>query len=649
MTLSKLSLRNARRQAGDYLVYFATVIMVTVLMYSLNGLIFSEEIQSLSKLLKSLPLMIVMASIAVVCIMSWLVSYTAKFILTRRSRELGTYILIGLENWQVARLFFLENIMVGGFAFLFGILLGNIIFQFLRAVVLALFGIPYHFAFSFSLRTVGLTLLYFLFIYLFAQLRSRKRIRTMKIYDLIYFERQNENAVIEKSNRRKKISAVSIVLGVIGTVMIMAGGMIFAILGAVCIIFFLYGFFASFSSGIPAWFEKHGARKYQGQNLLVFRTLCAKMATMGVIMATISLLFTATLISEGSGITIYAMLRNRTAMLSCFDIIFSSTDPEAEGFAGCTGYVNANIPTESSREYNIYLGETSELTEYVENCVEYYRCYPKDVIMRASDYAALREMLGYPAVALEQGQYLIHCQPYLEKALKGWSEPVTAGRHTLTLSGICTENFAQYLWNVNGQGFCLVVPDEAVQNCPVSHRMYVARTKEPVSEEQYDILEDELWHSDTFMRDFDLFMFIKSDQEAEMASMMVMVVFPLYYLALVLTMAAATILTLRQLSERNRYRQQFLLLYKLGMEQREMVKALKTQFTIYYTMPAIPSVLIGVSFILNLGNQVEPGVLTGASHPLVLAGITLGLFFLIYAVYILLSYTSMKKCVTAFD
>lgn len=130
MTLSKLSLRNARRQAGDYLVYFATIIMVTALMYSLNGLIFSEEIQSLSKLLKSLPAMIVLASIAVICIMSWLVSYTTKFMLTQRSRELGTYILIGLENRQVAHLFFLENIMVGSFAFLFGILLGNIIFQF---------------------------------------------------------------------------------------------------------------------------------------------------------------------------------------------------------------------------------------------------------------------------------------------------------------------------------------------------------------------------------------------------------------------------------------------------------------------------------------------------------------------------------------
>ena len=114
-------------------------------------------------------------------------------------------------------------------------------------------------------------------IYLLAQLKSSKRIRSMKIYDLIYFERQNENAVIQSSVKRRRIFVISIVLGVIGTVLIMAGELVLGIIGAALIIIFLYGFFASFSSGVPAWFEKYSAKKYQGQNLLVFRTLCTKL------------------------------------------------------------------------------------------------------------------------------------------------------------------------------------------------------------------------------------------------------------------------------------------------------------------------------------------------------------------------------------
>ena len=38
MTLSKLSLRNAQRQAKDYLVYFVTIVLAAALLYAFNGL-----------------------------------------------------------------------------------------------------------------------------------------------------------------------------------------------------------------------------------------------------------------------------------------------------------------------------------------------------------------------------------------------------------------------------------------------------------------------------------------------------------------------------------------------------------------------------------------------------------------------------------
>ena len=96
MTLSSLSMRNAKRQARDYLVYFVTIIITAALIYAFNGLVFSQEMRVLSKMMSTMPLIIVLASLVVVCIISWLVQYTTNFMLSRRSRELGTYILIGL-------------------------------------------------------------------------------------------------------------------------------------------------------------------------------------------------------------------------------------------------------------------------------------------------------------------------------------------------------------------------------------------------------------------------------------------------------------------------------------------------------------------------------------------------------------------------
>ena len=220
MTLSKLSLRNAKRQARDYLVYFVTIVMAAALIYAFNGLVFSEEIRTLSSMMESMPLVIVLTSIVVVCIIGWLVQYTISFMLVRRGRELGTYILTGLENRQVARMFFMENLIVGGIALVLGTLLGNLLFQALRAVLLALFRAPYTFRFSFSFQAVGLTVIYFSMVYLFALLRSRQRIRTMKIHDLIYFDHQNEEEVIKKSRIRRKIFIFSLLFGLAGTILL---------------------------------------------------------------------------------------------------------------------------------------------------------------------------------------------------------------------------------------------------------------------------------------------------------------------------------------------------------------------------------------------------------------------------------------------
>ena len=155
MTLFKLSLRNAKRQASDYLIYFVTIVLAAALLYSFNGLVFSEELQTLASSMSQLPFMIWLASAVVVCVFGWLVSYSIKFMLLRRSRELGNYLLIGLENRQIARLFFLENLAVGGCALVLGILLGSLLYQAFRAIILTLFGLPYHFSFGFSFSEIG--------------------------------------------------------------------------------------------------------------------------------------------------------------------------------------------------------------------------------------------------------------------------------------------------------------------------------------------------------------------------------------------------------------------------------------------------------------------------------------------------------------
>ena len=201
-----------------------------------------------------------------------------------------------------------------------------------------------------------------------------------------------------------------------------------------------------------------------------------------------------------------------------------------------------------------------------------------------------------------------------------------------------TEHFLQLSTHGNGNRYILIVPDEAVEGLEVHHCACAARTDQPVPNQVFynlTVLADKSglgWDVAT-----------KACAQEEVALQTALVVFPLYFLALALTMTAATILTIQQLSEAERYRRQFELLRKLGMDRRDMAKALRNQFAIYYVMPAVPAVLIGVPFILNLANLPEPGVMVMSNSPTVITCVALGLFFLIYAVYILLAYTSLTQ------
>ncbi len=122
-----------------------------------------------------------------------------------------------------------------------------------------------------------------------------------------------------------------------------------------------------------------------------------------------------------------------------------------------------------------------------------------------------------------------------------------------------------------------------------------------------------------------------------------MMVFPLFYLALTLAMTAATVLTVQQLSEAGRYRRQFELLRKLGMDGGEMRRALSRQLAIYYLMPVVPPVLVAIPFILDMCNAVEPGTMVGVSSPLMILTVSFGLFFLVYLLYTVIAYISMKR------
>ena len=204
-------------------------------------------------------------------------------------------------------------------------------------------------------------------------------------------------------------------------------------------------------------------------------------------MAVISMILTATLLVEGSGLVFNGIFRGRSADSACFDLYIGVGD--GRNPAVYVDYISDNIPVERALEYNVYESGGTQIMDYLAGQYYYYG-YDQDPVLCYSDYAALRALAGYQIVELEPEGYLIHCMPYLERLLNDYDQPLRLGNRTLVPSGMYTEHLSQSYGTVNGRGYILVVPDEAAEGLPVHHWAYAARTAQPVPEERfYDLWE----------------------------------------------------------------------------------------------------------------------------------------------------------------
>lgn len=133
--LAKLALRNVRRSAKDYLVYFFTMTVVVALMFAFNSLIFSKEIRDSFQGVEIMEVMLGLATFFIVLIIAWLINYMMRFILEKRSREFGIYLLLGMEKRQIAKLYMRESVLLGAGAFLAGLVFGVLVQQILMAIL----------------------------------------------------------------------------------------------------------------------------------------------------------------------------------------------------------------------------------------------------------------------------------------------------------------------------------------------------------------------------------------------------------------------------------------------------------------------------------------------------------------------------------
>ena len=195
---SKLALRNVRRSFRDYGVYLLTLTFGVCLFYTFNSLDGQGAMILLSKsanpIVESILMLMDVFSVFVAVVLACLILYANRFLLRRRKRELGTYLLLGLSQGQVSRLLVLETGVIGLVSLAAGLALGVLASFGMSALTLSLFELDASalLALNFSPRAAGKTALYFGIIFLLVMALSGVQVSRARLIDLIHGERKNE-------------------------------------------------------------------------------------------------------------------------------------------------------------------------------------------------------------------------------------------------------------------------------------------------------------------------------------------------------------------------------------------------------------------------------------------------------------------------
>ena len=677
--LGKLSFRNAKRQAKDYCIYFITVIISVALMFSFNSIATSNDISELSSYMASFSKAISGISILIVLVMAWLINYCMRFMLEKRSKEFGTYQILGIEKKSISNIFTLENLMIGGIAFIIGIALGTFIYQILTSIIMNLFNQPYQIEISFNIKAVGMTAIYFFGIFALVLLNCRRKIKKTKVYDLLYASKKNENNMIKNAKGNVILFTLSIAL-LVGAILInsnefanasnMIGRNIF--IAIIMLIVGIYLFYISISSFIVKRYLNNKSRKYKKDNMFLYRSLTSKINTMSLSLGTIALMFTIILIGGNVALLMNNMINNEIEMGYPYEIMISTADGD---FSKYKEYIEKNTKVKDMYEYRLYNIKGIGLSTAFEK-TPFKGAVDKEIdsVLSLTTYNKLREILGYEKVDLQDDEIMINCL----KTAKGGLEKYTKENDKTKIVGkdvkikeIRSENIAQV--GFNGSYYAIIVPDSLIPLIEKEDQRlrdknddnattvkegeekseiyfldfaynFVATTENMTDEKFYKELSNYIIKQEREIagevngkeQNYNIEISLanvqtKGERMSQTKSFYTIMSFLAFYVALIFVMATATLLAIQQLSDSEKYKYRYELLRKLGVDELQINRTIFKQLLFYFAIPMVLPVIISIPVILGVGQIFTVAVTMEEIFKNI--WIMLGMFILVYGVY----------------
>lgn len=651
MLYVKLALRNLKRSLKEYSIYVFTVTITMTLLYAFFAIAFSGEMQDLVTTYDNVKSIMIMVSILVTLIIAWLIYYISNFILQKRSREFGMYLLLGMKRTQVSRMFLFEQLALGAVGFFIGCVLGIFVYEILHAILLNIFGFAYAFQLSFSWSACGAAFLCFLSIYLLEMIREGIALKKQSIHTMLYNASRNEKTA--KGSRLSGFYFLAAVLLAVAGLYVtqqylrsMVNGQssdsMLLMLGVFAIIVSVYLFFYGISAVLGIFLNRHRKIKYKGNCMYLYGQIAGRLRSNRTVLATLSLLTLLTLLFLCIALKFNEVKELSNARFVPFDIMASSN--EKLNMKSIESYLQEHKISYQSADIHYYQKEERDDFYSVVKGKSYYTEDEKhSVYMKQSDFNKLRSLKGKPSVTLKADEYLIVCATDIKDSLQEYGAQHTLhlqGKR-LQLRGVDDTEYGQ----TRNSGYYLIVADEHVKHAKPYFREWVANT-DPETEVS--------WYQDTVNQFFDdnkeqvgdsFYSYasyrVKAKWFEENAVGFVSICFSLFYLSFIFICISATILAVQQLSDAHRQRYSYAMLHKMGVNQRQLHALLAKQIAVYFIIPLVLPIVYLLPIIRMLDELFE--MTYASANMFIYLGGSMLFFLAVYGCYYVMAYLGCKR------
>lgn len=652
--LSKLAIRNVKRSSRDYIIYLITITIAFSLMFAMNLVSWSDAVVDLyDNMNDTFKNVVIFINVIVVFVICFLINYTTKFMFEKRSKEFGTYMLLGIKKKKISRLFLLENILFGFIALILSIPIGFVFSQFISLFIVKIMELPQAIFIEFNFMSVLLLLLYFFLIYLFVLFLAHRRIKKINIYNLLYLEKQNEEKVIKKNKNRNLLFVISVLIGIgsyiflnftlTNDVMMDTSFLTYMMVGILLFIISIYGVMFSLSDFLLSIVLKSKKIKYRKDNLFVARTFLSKARTMGMTFGTLGVLIMFTLLFLNFSSLNKASYDYINETTSPFDVsaFFETEEPLLKVY----DVVDENYTIVDSVRYNVYLNTNSNIEKLLP--AYSYTSEPYDKIIRLSDYNHLLKIKGKNQVTLNNDEYILVYDKSDSFLAEDSSIKTITLSNGITLNQKSTTTELEFAGLTNA-GYAVVVPDDAINGLGIYQYFMAIDTKEDTTAELEKKLVETL-RTDLCEVDEDGHEFcstyrinIRGTTLEESNVMSAIVTAICVYMSFIFSAIVGTILAIQTLSDSTKYNYRYTVLKRLGVKDGKLYKTIRKQLYVLFGVPAIYPIIISF-VIVYLLNRVYKSILPSPTFYLSCFGVSILIFIMIYIIYFIATYFGFKR------